>query len=903
MRMLVAVAAAAQLAAAAVDVHMVQYLSTGNTVPDSYIVELKQGHHLKRGFASPHAELYHDLERRGVSWEATREYTNLIFTGAAVKLGSQKDLTKLAQAPGVEAIYPNYVREPPAPVHPAAVIPGGANSSKVDMFSTHVMTGVDRLHSQGYFGKNITIGIIDTGIDHTHPALGGKIGPGNKIVGGYDFVERDADPLDQCNGHGTHVAGTIGANPGAPFNISGVAYEASLNAYRIFDCKGGASDDIIVDALLRADKDGNDIITLSLGGASGWTEGASGVVASRIARSGRIVTVAAGNDGDFGSWYASSPATGLDVISVGSVENTIINVQNATVSTGHQIPYYSLLPLNISSSLPIYATSNDTTAAADACKPLPSTTPNLAKYLVLIRRGACDFTQKLGNAAAFGAKSFLIYDNQDEPLSGIEVGKYTAAIISQADGVYLVKEAIPANATISFPNKPYAFSSSGGGLMSDFSTYGPSNDMSMIPSVSAPGGRIPSTWPVPMGSYAIDSGTSMATPLMAGACALWLQVRGKTAENAKAARAAFENTAKLIPFSYAEGSLFETTAHAGAGLIQVYDAIYSTGSMLPAELLLNDTANFKGEHTVTVTNGGKEAVTYALTHVPAGTAPTINGIENLAGPVQLVDKFASVTITPSNVTVQPGSSTKIALSFTAPAGLDAKTFPVYSGFVQAKGSDGSSLHSTYLGVAAALRDMKIIDNTDRYFGVKLPHVKDGKGNPIHATTTFSMRKGDVPKLVYRLVAGSPSVRIDLIDSGANANANQPRSIEIQDEGEGEAQDAKHILPYASVAKRGNKDWLVPSGVTARSPSAPAVGQVKLLGALYQRNYVSRNSGSKDEDKNGFSSFVVKTFKNGTAIPDGKYKILFRAARITSDVKLEESYETWTSPEIVIKRAK
>jgi subtilisin family serine protease len=57
-----------------------------------------------------------------------------------------------------------------------------------DTFSTHVMTGVDKLHAQGYFGKGVKIGIIDSGIDYTHPALGGKFGPGNKVIGGYDFV-------------------------------------------------------------------------------------------------------------------------------------------------------------------------------------------------------------------------------------------------------------------------------------------------------------------------------------------------------------------------------------------------------------------------------------------------------------------------------------------------------------------------------------------------------------------------------------------------------------------------------------------------------------------------------------------------------------------------------------------
>jgi len=52
---------------------------------------------------------------------------------------------------------------------------------------------------------------------------------------------------------------------------------------------------VMVAALLRGVDDGMDILTLSIGGADGWTEGTSGVVASRIAASGKIVTIAAGN--------------------------------------------------------------------------------------------------------------------------------------------------------------------------------------------------------------------------------------------------------------------------------------------------------------------------------------------------------------------------------------------------------------------------------------------------------------------------------------------------------------------------------------------------------------------------------------------------------------------------------
>src|SRR4051794_23414539 len=110
------------------------------------------------------------------------------------------------------------------------------------------MSGVDKAHAAGFTGAGVTIAILDTGIDYTHPSLGGGFGPGFKVVRGFDLVGDayngtntpvpDGDPLDQCNGHGTHIAGIIGANPGNEFGMSGVAFGAQLAMYRVFGCAG-----------------------------------------------------------------------------------------------------------------------------------------------------------------------------------------------------------------------------------------------------------------------------------------------------------------------------------------------------------------------------------------------------------------------------------------------------------------------------------------------------------------------------------------------------------------------------------------------------------------------------------------------------------------------------------------
>jgi hypothetical protein len=103
-----------------------------------------------------------------------------------------------------------------------------------------------------------------------------------------------------------------------------------------------------------------------------------------------------GNDGEEGAWYSSSPATGVDIVTVGSTDNTIVYWQQANVSTGYgPITYTSFTPLPVNGSRPIYATSNDTTIANDACVPLPASTPDLSPYVVIIRRGGCNFVSDL----------------------------------------------------------------------------------------------------------------------------------------------------------------------------------------------------------------------------------------------------------------------------------------------------------------------------------------------------------------------------------------------------------------------------------------------------------------------------------------------------------------------------
>ncbi|KAH7338235.1 pyrolysin [Rhizoctonia solani] len=882
MKLIVLCVLAAQLASATVDIKSIDRTSTARTVPNSYIVELSKGSHFKRGFTSPHEELYHDLSRRGVSWVVTREYSDSLLTGAAIKLESDADLVKVAEVASVELIAPVYLHPAPKPVFRQAMQAAANGTTPKDSFSTHVMTGVDKLHAEGFFGQGIKIGIIDSGIDYTHPSLGGAFGPGNKVIGGYDLVGDaytglpatppipDPDPLDQCDGHGTHVAGIIGADPNNPWNISGVAYESEINAYRVFGCEGSSSDDIIVDALLLAHADGNDIINLSLGGPNGWTQSFVSVVASRIAREGRIVTIAAGNEAIYGAWYASSPASGIDVIAVGSVDNTVLYHHNATVSNGRNMTYQSLNSLDIPNGLRLYATSTDVNVTADACDPLPPNTPNLSNRLVIIRRGTCPLITKIDNAAARGGRYFLIYNNVDGPVNAIITGQYPGALISQADGVFLVQQAIPRNLTVSFPNITFIIANPTGGLISEFSTYGPTYDMYLKPAITAPGGSIPSTWPVNMGAWQLASGTSMASPFVAGAAALLLQIRGKNISTSQTVRSIFQNTA-IPTIRTVNTSLIPTAGQQGAGLLNVYDAVKNTGSLHPAEILLNDTEYFKGVHTL------------------VWNEPNL-------GPLELFNNSATVTINPIEVTIPPGSSASVNVTIEPPVNLNATQFPVYSGYIRATGLDNSTLQSTYIGVAARLKEMKVIDNTDTYFGnVQLPVLMDALGDPIppNGSATFTLNLEDSPLCIIRLVAGSPLIRLDLVDTSVNLKTHQypPRYKELTHSVEGPG-------PHTTPLKPSGWEWLFPN----RVQSTGTFGDMPTLGVLYLQRYIPRNSAADTPAEGGYYVLPINQYANGTIISDGSYRVWLRALKITGDPDQEEDYESWTSPMFVVRRA-
>jgi len=101
--------------------------------------------------------------------------------------------------------------------------------------------------------------------------------------------------------------------------------------------------------------------------------------------------------------------------------------------------------------------------------------------------------------------------------------------------------------------------------------------------------------------------------------------------------------------------------------------------------------------------------------------------------------------------VLPGETQKVVATFVPPSGLDASLYPVYSGAIEITSSGSDVTHVSYLGLAASLKDKQVVDNTDTFYGVKLPAVLDGAHAVQTAPKNYTFVNGDFPSLLLRLV--------------------------------------------------------------------------------------------------------------------------------------------------------
>ena len=329
-----------------------------------------------------------------------------------------------------------------------------------------------------------------------------------------------------------------------------------------------------------------------------------------------------------GVFFASTPSNGENVISIGSVTNTItpsvalegkFTVDDESNSTFAYLPARETLPIEIS-GLPLYALDFNTSNPADGCSPLPANTSNLTEHIILIRRGGCYDVTKIEYLKQFGAEYVIFYNNESPLTQPLTVTGVFASMVTAEQGAQWISD-LSEGKTIKLylsdtPNKSIISSLNNitGGTMSTFSSWSPTYGLNIKPEVSAPGGNILSTYPIDLGSYAILSGTSMATPYISGILALYMEAHGS---NVTLNSSILSTTAKPLPFNDGTQTYpyLAPVIQQGGGLVDAYAVVHYTTKISPGVLQLNDTAHFNEITSFTISNEGSTDVFYTFEHV------------------------------------------------------------------------------------------------------------------------------------------------------------------------------------------------------------------------------------------------------------------------------------------------
>ncbi|MCC5896160.1 MAG: S8 family serine peptidase [Alkalibacterium sp.] len=582
----------------------------------------------ERVLAEERARILSELESLGASADVNHEYDQL-FSGFSIEL-SENEIGKLLMIDGVKSVFPNQEYE----VTQAEQF--SLESVTPEMFDSAPYIESFAAWDAGYTGDGVTVAVIDTGVDYTHPDLAHAFGENL----GWDFVDNDADPQETTiedvanpelvTNHGTHVAGTIAAN-GA---IKGVAPDASLLAYRVLGPGGSGSTDNVIAAIERAVEDGADVMNLSLGATLNNPDYPTSIALDTAMAEGVVAVTANGNSGSQ-NWTVGSPGTSREAISVGATQLPY-NVFSASIDTTSESTYPSaevmgypsesaLLELNGETLELVYAGLGSTAELNEV---------DVEGKVALIQRGAYPFVEKAQNALNAGAVGVVLFNNVEGTQPEIPGMAVPTIMLSLADGEKLLADLEAGHNEVTFSVE---FSHEVGETVADFSSRGPvMNNWMIKPDVVAPGVNIVST--VPNGMYASLQGTSMAAPHVAGAAALILEAHPEW--SVEFVKAALMNTAEQL--TDRTGTVYPHNTQ-GAGSIRVLQAIEAETLIIPGShsfgifdktngrqtrkqsFEIHNLTNTRKRHTVSFSgNNGVKVNNSNNLNIPAGKTSSFN---------------------------------------------------------------------------------------------------------------------------------------------------------------------------------------------------------------------------------------------------------------------------------------
>jgi hypothetical protein len=559
----------------------------------------------------------------------------------------------------------------------------------------------------------------------------------------------------------------------------------------------------MLQAMEKALADGMKVINMSIGSAYQWPQYPTAVAATRLVNKGVVVVASIGNDGAKGLWSNGAPGVGEKVIGVASFENTSIYLPQFTVD-GADYGYVNataapIAPLSGSFEM---ARTGSQTKADDGCYALPA--GSLAGKVVLIRRGTCGFYNKALNAQLAGAAGVVLYNNQAGSVNPTVAGAVAITIpvvmISQVQGNQLDSRLAAGPATMTWTDTMGSYPNSLGNRLSDFTSYGMTPDLVLKPDIAGPGGNIYSTYPLAKGGYTTMSGTSMSSPHVAGTVALLLQAKPNTP--AQAVRSLLQNTAEPKNWSGnpALGYL-DFTFRQGAGMVQIDKAILATAKVEPGKLSLGESQKGPSVQTLTVTNSGKQPVTYALSHTPTlsvGPNPWLSP--------SVMTGFADVTFSVPTVTVPAGGTAKVTVTITANATLPDGS--MYGGYIVFDPGVGQKLRVPYAGFKGDYQALQAMKPTGNGFPW-LTSLSGGSYWKLDEGAVFTMQNGDIPYAVIHFEHAARRIRIDVKD----AVTGQDWHVAAQEEYIPMNSTSTGIFAWAfdGTTTAGTKTYTVPNG--------------------------------------------------------------------------------------------
>ncbi|WP_321469894.1 S8 family serine peptidase [uncultured Paludibaculum sp.] len=564
-------------------------------------------------------------KRRGVVLESVNTVANALFVQA-----DEQTAKDLARMPGVRRVVP--VRMMHRVLDRAVLL--------------HKVSDVWSQFGESNAGAGMKIGIIDTGIEISHPAFQNSSltvpdtypransfsdlnYTNNKVIVARSYVDllpyRDIDysPSDHI-GHGTALA-TIaagGRNEGPLATIQGVAPMAYLGVYKVFGTPGYndyASDDAIIKAFDDAVADGMDVISLSVGDdfAPRIEDDPDVAAVQRATEAGVIVVIAAGNNGP-GMNTVGSPATAPSAITVGATTNDRTFASNVEISgLSSYVAYNGYEPAG---SVPVTGTVVDTSTLNGnslGCTAFQS--GSLSGKIALIQRGDCNFEDKINNARNAGAVGVLVYmrDTAPDPIY-MSVGAATlpSQAISYGDGS-TIKQALTTqsdlSATMHFEVGSVPVTAN---RLTDFSAAGPSVDGGIKPEIVAVGENFyTGTQTIDYygdmydsSGYVLVNGTSFSTPFVAGTAALIKSLHpGLTVDQYRSM--IINNGATASNLTGDPASIQQ----AGGGLVDASAAVNTTVTAYPATLALGaGGTDAQVAKTLTITNIGAGHDTFTI---------------------------------------------------------------------------------------------------------------------------------------------------------------------------------------------------------------------------------------------------------------------------------------------------